>query len=269
MAECETGLAGGEPVQPHSSRVYDYLLGGKNNYAVDRAIGDRIIASVPTVRTGVRAQRGLLGRVVRYLVGDAGIRQLIDIGSGLPTAENVHQIAQRIDPLVRVVYVDNDQVVLTHARALLADEVTTIAVAGDLRDPRALLGDSAIREHLDFGQPIGLLLCGILHYIPDSDKPRDIIRALREELPAGSYIFIHHMLESDDPAARQLKASIQAGAERMRFRSRDEIEVLFEGLELVEPGLVFVPDWRPDPNTLTIKEAQVLSLAVAGVGRKP
>ena len=141
--------------------MYDYLLGGKDNFAADRAVADQISAQPPAVQVGVRAQRHLLGRVVRYLVGEAGLRQLLDIGSGLPTAENVHEIAHRIDPATRVVYLDNDPVVLAHARALLADDTVTFAVAGDLRDPAGLLADPDVREHLDWDQPIGLLLCGI------------------------------------------------------------------------------------------------------------
>jgi S-adenosyl methyltransferase len=149
--------------RPHVARVYDYLLGGKDNFAADRALGDKIIASVPAVQLGVRAQRDLLGRVVRYLVGEAGRRQLLDIGSGLPTADNVHEIAQRIDPATRVVYLDNDPIVLSHAEALLADEKATFAVDGDLRDPVGILAHPDVREHLDWEQPIGLPMCGILH----------------------------------------------------------------------------------------------------------
>ncbi len=157
--------------RPHVSRVYDYLLGGKDNYAADRAVGDQMIASLPALQAGVRAQRDVLGRVVRYLVGEAGIRQLLDIGSGLPTADNVHEIAQRIEPATRVVYVDNDPVVLSHARALLADDEATFVAQGDLRDPAGFLGNPDVRDHLDWNQPVGLLMCGILHYILDDEDP--------------------------------------------------------------------------------------------------
>ncbi len=146
--------------RPHVARVYDYLLGGKDNFAADRAVGDRMLASIPEVQLGVRAQRDVLGRVVRYLVGEVGLRQLLDIGSGLPTADNVHEIAQRIDPATRVVYLDNDPIVLSHAEALLADDKSTFVVEGDLRDPAGILGHPDVRKHLDWEQPIGLLMCG-------------------------------------------------------------------------------------------------------------
>lgn len=174
------------PAQPHIARVYDYLLGGKDNFAADRAMADRIIESLPTVQVGVRAQRSVLGRVVRYLVEEAGVRQLIDIGSGLPTADNVHEIAQRINPATRVIYVDNDPVVLSHAKALLADDVTTIAVNGDLRFPQSILGHPDVLQHLEWDRPIGLLLCGILHHILDEEKPAEAMDALTHALPSGS-----------------------------------------------------------------------------------
>ena len=182
--------------RPHVARVYDYLLGGKDNFAADRAVGDQMIASLPAVQVGVRAQRDVLGRVVRYLVGEAGVRQLLDIGSGLPTAENVHEIAQRVDPATRVVYLDNDPVVLSHARALLADDKATFAVEGDLRDPAGILAHPEVRKHLDWEQPIGLLLCGILHYILDEENPAELVATLYDALPSGSYVFIHHLLDA-------------------------------------------------------------------------
>ena len=236
---------------------------------MDRALGDQIIASAPTVQVGVQAQREVLGRVVRFLVAEAGVRQLIDIGSGLPTADNVHQIARRIDPGCRVVYVDNDPVVLAHARALLADENATIVVGGDLRDPDGIVGDPAIRAHLDWDQPIGLLLCGILHHILDSEHPGELTRTLGDALPPGSYVFIHHLLDSDDPAARKVQSVLRAGMARGQFRTLPEVRGFFEGLELVEPGLVLVPEWRPDANTLSVRDDPVLSMACAGVARKP
>jgi hypothetical protein len=258
-----------DPAQPHISRVYDYLLGGKDNYAADRAVGDKIIASLPTVQIGVKAQRAVLGRVVRFLVEEAGIRQLIDVGSGLPTAENVHQIAQRVLPASRVVYIDNDPVVLAYARALLADNDATIAVEGDLREPLGILGNPEVRGHLDWDQPIGLLLCGILHHILDSEHPRELTETLVAALPPGSYVFIHHLVDSGDPAIADVQAVMQASMDRGQFRSWEQIRGLFDGLELVEPGLVLVPDWRPDERTQRAAEHPVLRLACAGVARKP
>jgi len=254
--------------KPHIARVYDYLLGGKDNFAADRAVADQIIAQLPAVQVGVRAQRDLLGRVVRYLVGEAGLRQLLDIGSGLPTAENVHEIAHAIDPSTRVVYLDNDPVVLTHARALLADDEVTFAVGGDLRDPAGLLADPDVRKHLDWDQPVGLLLCGILHYILDEESPAGVVETLYRALPAGSYVFIHHMLDSEDPAAATLQAAMQSGLGRTQFRTLAQIRELFGGLELVEPGLVLIPDWRPAFSTRSVARHPVLALAAAGVARK-
>jgi S-adenosyl methyltransferase len=253
--------------KPHVARVYDYLLGGKDNFAADRAVGDRIIASLPAAQIGVRAQRDVLARVVRYLAGDAGLTQFLDIGSGLPTADNVHQIAQRVNPDARVVYVDNDPVVLTHADALLADRKQTFAVGGDLRDPGGVI--AAAGRHLDWDRPVGLLLCGILHYILDEEHPADITAELIGGLPAGSYVFIHHLLHTGDPASAGLEAAMRQGLGRAQFRTHDQILDLFAGLGLIEPGLVLVPDWRPDPQTLTTEYHPVLSLASAGVGYKP
>jgi hypothetical protein len=258
-----------DPSRPSVARVYDYLLGGKDNFAADRSLGDRIIATLPTVQVGVRAQRELLGRVVRYLVAEAGIRQLIDIGSGLPTAENVHEIAQRLDPSTRVVYVDNDPVVLAHARALLADTAATIVVDGDLRRPEGILGHPDVRRHIDWDQPVGLLLCGVLHHILDDEKPADVTHTLCAALPAGSYVFIHHLLDSGDPAVAGVQAEFKQGMGRGQFRTLPEIRSLFHGLELIDPGLVPVSEWRPDAGTPSADDQPVLRLACAGVGRKP
>jgi S-adenosyl methyltransferase len=255
--------------EPHIARVYDYLLGGKDNFAADRAVGDRFIASMPAIQIGVRAQRDVLGRVVRYLVGEAGIRQLLDIGSGLPTAENVHEIAQAIYPQTKVVYLDNDPVVLSHAQAILADNKVTFAAEGDLRDPARLLAESDVRHQLDWDEPIGLLLCGILHYILDDENPAGIVDTLYRALPPGSYVFIHHMLDSDDPDSALLQAEMQRGLGRTKFRTFAEINELFAGLELIEPGVVLVPDWRAGPGTPGVAHHPVLKLAAAGVARKP
>ncbi|MHB1595894.1 MAG: SAM-dependent methyltransferase [Streptosporangiaceae bacterium] len=258
-----------DPSRPHIARVYDYLLGGKDNFAADREIGERIIAAVPGVQLGVRAQREVLGRAVQYLVADAGVRQLIDIGSGLPTAENVHEIAQRHDPATRVVYVDNDPLVLAHARTLLAWNDATIAVSGDLREPAGIMSDARLRAHLDWERPVGMLLCGILHYIMDSENPRELTAVLYDALPVGSYVFIHHLLGSADAAAAEAQAVMQAGLERGQFRTWEQIRSFFHGLEFVDPGLVLVPDWRPNPSTLRAGDHPVLRLACAGLARKP
>jgi hypothetical protein len=254
--------------RPHVSRVYDYLLGGKDNYAADRAVADQMIAALPALQVGVRAQRDVLGRVVRYLVGEAGVRQLLDIGSGLPTADNVHEIAQRIDPATRVVYVDNDPVVLSHARALLADDEATFVADGDLRDPAAILAAPAVRDHLDWDQPVGLLMCGILHYILDEEDPATLTGTLYRALPPGSYVFIHHLLDTEDPATATLQEQMRAGLGRAQFRTMAQIRKLFDGLELVDPGVVPVPDWRPGADASGMSDHPVLQMAAAGVARK-
>ena len=258
-----------DPSRPNVARVYDYLLGGKDNFAADRAVSDQIIATLPQVVLGVRAQRAVLGRVIRYLVGEAGIRQLLDVGSGLPTADNVHEIAHRVAPATRVVYLDNDQVVLNHATALLTDDSSTFAVRGDLLDPPSIIASPAVRAHLNWDKPIGLLLCGIVHYVLDSDHPAELVGALIDALPSGSYVFIHHLLDTGDPDAAELQAQMAKGLGRVQFRTMAQVRELFGGLDLVPPGLVPVPQWRPDPGTASRADHGVLRLACAGVARKP
>jgi hypothetical protein len=255
--------------RPHASRVYDYLLGGKNNFSADREVGDRIIASLLEVQVGVQAQRAVLGRVVRYLVGEAGVRQLLDVGSGLPTSDNVHEIAQRTAPGARVVYVDNDPVVLAHARAILSDQASTFAERGDLLDTASIVSSPAIRGHLDWDQPVGLLLCGILHYLLDEEDPGRLVAELVDALPPGSYVFIHHLLDTGDPEAAALQEQMLKGLGRVKFRTVAEVRALFGDLPLVEPGLVPVPEWRPDPGTpIRADYGVILSMACAGVARK-
>jgi hypothetical protein len=260
-----------DPSRPNIARVYDYLLDGKDNFAADRAVADQIIAALPEVQVGVQAQRALLRRVVRYLVGEAGIDQLLDIGSGLPTADNVHQIARRAAPdtPTRVVYVDNDPVVLSHARALLADSASTFAVDGDLLRPPTITESPAVRSHLDWNRPIGLLLCGIVHYMIDEDRPGAAIAELAAALPPGSYVFIHHLLDNGDPAMRELQEHMRKGLGRVRFRTMAEVRALFGDLTLVPPGLVEISAWRPDPGTvIPAGHKAVLSMACAGLARK-
>jgi S-adenosyl methyltransferase len=256
------------PVQPNPARVYDYFLGGKDNYRVDRVVAELVIAEMPEVREGARATRAVLGRVVRYLVQDAGIRQFLDIGAGLPTRENVHQIVQRTDPAVRVVYVDNDPVVLAHARALLADNPATVVADGDLRDPAGIIAHPLVRRHLDWTRPIGLLLGGVLPEILDYERPEEITATLIDALPAGSYVFIQHLLIMDDPKAARLQEYMARSFGRFQFRTLDQVRGFFHGLEFVDPGLVPVPDWRPD-SPAGDDQGEIARMACAGVARKP
>jgi S-adenosyl methyltransferase len=247
--------------RPNGARVYDYLLGGRDNFAVDRALADRMIGVVPTARIGAQLQREVLARVIRYLVRDQGVTQLLDIGSGLPTVQNVHQIARRVNLNVRVVYLDNDPVVISHATALLADDRQTFAVNGDLRDPEGIL--STTRELLDWNRPVGLVLCGILHQILDEEKPAELVATLVDALAPGSCVFINHLVQTDNSA--RLEAAMRQGLGSIRFRTREQILDLFGSLELVEPGLVLSPEWHPDRSAAEpLREA----LACAGVARK-
>jgi hypothetical protein len=254
---------------PNVARVYGYLLGSKDNFAIDRTYGQRIAATLPGIEFAVRAQRALLARVVRYLVADAGIRQLLDIGAGLPTEENVHQTAQRVDPATRVVYVDNDPVVLSHARALLAENPGVAVAEGDLRDPAGIIGHPVVRVHLDWTRPIGLLLSGILHQITDDERPAQLTAELIGAIPSGSYVFIHHILNLDSPASVQLRQFMERAFGRAQFRTAEQVLELFCGLELVEPGLVRVAEWRPDEDAVVHNGPAPLGLACVGVARKP
>jgi len=262
----------GSPIdasRPNIARVYDYLLGGKDNFEADRLLGEKIKHAMPSVRLGVEQQRAVLRRVVRHLVREAGIRQIIDIGSGLPTAGNVHEVAQEVAADTRVVYVDNDPVVLAHARALMAGSRQTIAIGGDFRRPDEILSDPELTGLIDLGRPVGLLLCGIVHHILDEEEPAAILAAYRAALPAGSYVFIHHLVATDDPSAAAAQAELQQGTGRGQFRPIAQIETFFEGFDLEEPGVVLAVDWRPDPETPRAVDNPVLRLAVVGVGRKP
>lgn len=269
----ERAPAGVDVTVPSVARVYDYLLGGKDNFAADRAIGEKITTALPEIRLGVEAQRAVLQRAIRYLVGEAGIRQLIDLGSGLPTAGNVHEVAQAMAPETRVVYVDNDPIVLAHARALLADDTRTAVYDRDIRHPEELLADVALHSFIDFEQPIGLLMCGIVHYLSDEEDPAGIIARLMALLPSGSHLFLHHLVRAGTPGEEAAEAALREGLGRGHFRTPEQVNGFLAGLEPVEPGLVRVPDWRPDrgahENTPSADEHPVLRLAVAAIARKP
>lgn len=232
----------------HSARIWNYWLGGKDNYPVDQEMGDRITAYVPELVRSARADRYFLARAVRYLAGEQGIRQFLDIGTGLPTVDNTHEVAQRIAAESRIVYVDNDPLVLVHARALLTStaEGACNYIAADLREPETILGKAA--ETLDFSKPIAIMMLGILNFIVDTDQARTILRHLLGAIPAGSYLSISHPTTEFDaePAAVALEFWNSSGATPMCLRSREQLLLFFEGTELVEPGVVSCPRWRPD-----------------------
>ncbi len=236
---------------PHIARVYDYLLGGKDNYAADREAGDEFAKMMPSILVGVRECRAFLARTVRFLVAECGISQFLDIGTGLPTADNIHEIAQRAIPECRIVYVDNDPMVLTHARALLtsSDEGRTAYIHADLRNTEKIL--DAARGTLDFADPVAVMLVGILHCIPDKDDPLGIVRRLMAAVPPGSYLVLGHPasdIEADATASATSGLNNKL-SEPVTFRSHDEVTRLLDGIEVLEPGLVQYPQWRPGLDT--------------------
>jgi S-adenosyl methyltransferase len=261
----------GEPVSfdnsvAHVARVYDYWLGGKDNYPADRAAGDQAIAAFPAIPLSARANRAYLARVVRFLAGEVGIRQFLDIGTGIPTANHTHEVAQSVAPECRVVYVDNDPVVLSHARVLLASHPAgaTEYVDASLRDPQRIL-DSAVRS-LDFSRPVAVMLMAILQHIDDEHDPYAIVAGLMSAMPAGSYLAISHPASDIDAEAMAKMAGVlnKMMAEKVTFRDRTAVSGFFAGLELVEPGLVQASKWRPASEV----EASSPAALWAGVARK-
>jgi hypothetical protein len=259
--------------KPNIARVYDAFLGGKDNFAADRAIVDFALKVTPDAPVGARANRAFLRRVVRYLVADAGLRQLVDIGSGLPTQGNVHEVAEAVGPEVRVVYVDNDPVVRAHAQALMASSPKTVFVTADIRDPDKILDDPTVQEFTDSGQPVGLLLLAILHHVNDDEDPGGIMARLRDALPSGSHLAIssfrmpgpEHPEDAAKTAAMEKMFNERLGTGR--WRSHQEILAWFGDWELLEPGLVPLPQWRPDEPVRAERDATYYGF-VGGVARK-
>jgi hypothetical protein len=235
---------------PQSARVYDYLLGGKDNFPADRALGDQIIGRLPTIRPQVREQRAFLARTVRYLTAEAGIRQFLDIGTGIPTSPNVHEVVQAVDPASRVVYVDNDPIVLVHARALLTSspEGATAYIDADLREPEKILNHPDLLRTLDLSQPAGLLLVAILHFIMDADDPYGVVGRLVGAMPSGSHLVVSHV--TADPMPPEVFARIDAANAAagipFRFRTREEFARFLDGLEPVPPGIQSIAKWRAE-----------------------
>jgi hypothetical protein len=231
------------------ARVYDYMLGGTHNFPADQAVGRMITAVEPNARAIARANRAFLGRAVRFLAG-AGIRQFLDIGSGIPTEGNVHEVAERAAPGSRVVYADVDPVAIAHSTALLAGKGNAVIVEGDVREPEKILADDRVSGLIDFSQPAGLLLVAVLHFITDAENPARIVATLRDALAPGSYLVLCHGTTEDRPTVARAAEKVydQAVAAPLRMRSRAELLPLFEGFELIEPGLVPIPHWRPEPG---------------------
>ena len=235
---------------PHSARLWNYWLGGKDNFAVDRAVADQILAMVPEMVASARADRAYLGRVVRHLAGDAGIRQFLDVGTGIPTADNTHEVAQRIAPDSRIVYVDNDPLVLVHARALLTShpDGSTDYLDADLREPEKIIAGA--RRTLDFGRPIALTMLGVLNFVPDDDEAAGLVARLVDALPPGSYLAISHPTTeiNGETMEAALRLWNEGPAATMVLRSAEQVRRLFGDLEMVAPGVVSCSRWRPDPG---------------------
>jgi hypothetical protein len=260
MPEIDTSVA-------HIARIQDYWLGGKDHFAADRLAGDEAIEALPDMVSSVRNTRAFLGRAVRYLGAGAGISQFLDIGTGIPTAANTHEVAQEITPSARIVYVDNDPMVLNHARALLTSHPAGVTsyVDADARDPELILDEAA--GLLDFAKPVGVIFMAVLQFIPDEADPWSIVKTIMDAVPSGSYLVISH-------PASDIQATAMAGmatrlnkvmAQQVRPRSRDEVARFFDGLELVEPGIIRCPEWRPDDPA----DASGKSTMWGGVARKP
>ncbi|MFC3890067.1 SAM-dependent methyltransferase [Lentzea rhizosphaerae] len=254
---------------PSAARLYDYMLGGAHNFAVDRLAGDQMEAVMPHARSAARVNRAFLGRAVRFMV-DQGIRQFLDIGSGIPTVANVHEVAQEEAPECRVVYVDRDPVAVAHSELILAGNDRVRVLQADLRDPDSILNSPEARL-LDFDQPIGVLMLLMLHWVPTEFDPWGLLKHYREALPSGSYLAITHFADDHDYEPVKIAAANinKAGGDQAVERSRDEIAAFFGDFELVEPGLVKFAEWRPSgPGDMSTDPA-INRLAYAGVARKP
>ena len=251
---------------PQTARIWNYWLGGKDNFPADRQVGDQVLEAFPAIVENARASRAFLARAVRYLAGEAGARQFLDVGTGLPTADNTHQVAQAVAPESRVVYVDNDPIVLAHARALLTStpEGRTAYVDADLRDPDHVLQEAA--GTLDFTQPVAIMLMGILGHIADDGQAQTIVERLVAAVPSGSYLAMNDGTDTSEEVVEAARIWNQSANPTYHLRSPDRIARFFDGLELVEPGVVSPPRWRPDPSPAGLP-AEIDS--ACGVARKP
>ena len=238
--------AGADAKVPSPARVYDYLLGGKDNYEIDRVVGDRLLSVAPDTRLVARANRAFLRRVVEYVSGQ-GVRQFIDLGTGIPTSPNVHEIARKTNPDAKVVYVDNDPLVKVHNDALLATDPGVITLEADIRDPGNVLGSPEVQELIDFTQPVAVLMITVLHFVGDEHDPKGLIRTYHDRMAPGSFLAISHTSSLSDPEAIKQLAMATAGTPaQSTFRSPEEIAEMFAGFEILEPGVTRIQEWRPD-----------------------
>jgi hypothetical protein len=267
-------LADIDITKPNVARVYDYFVGGKDNFSADREFARRAMDLAPKAPLSAQNNRAFLRRVVRFLVGQAGITQVIDIGSGLPTAGNVSEVAHQLNPDVHVVYVDNDPVVYTHSKALLSDPGKADVISADLRDPAGILADPTVARLIDFGRPVGLLLLAVLHHVQDHDRPAAIAARLRDAMPPGSYLAISsfrlpgHDLPGLRAATLEGEKLLADGLGSGRWRDDREIRTWFGDWDLLPPGLVSLAEWRPDTQAV-IKRDETYHSFFGGLARKP
>ncbi len=236
------------PDIPSPARIYDYLLGGKDNYPADRQAGDEIATHLPNIREAFAWNRTFLRRAVRFLVSEAGIGQLIDIGTGLPAGGSVHEVAMHANPATRIVYVDNDPVVLAHGRALLHGVPNTAILEHDLRAPAEILADPELRRLIDFREPVAILLVAVLHFISDADDPAGVVSELLAPFPSGSYVALSHATADGTPAINDAAKVYDEATAQAHVRRHDDVLALVRGLDLVEPGMVWTPQWHPEPG---------------------
>jgi hypothetical protein len=244
----------------HSARMYDYFLGGKDNFAADRETAGKALEAWPAMRTAARENRAFLGRAVRYLAAEAGITQFLDIGSGLPGVGNVHEVAQEVNPAARVVYVDNDPIVLAHGRALLVSspEGRSVYIDADMREPEKILSHPLTQDTLDFTRPVALMLVSVLHFFTGDDQVRRIVGPLVDALPPGSYVTASHATSEFAPETREAGQAYTRGGVDVTGRDADLFaDLVFSGLTLVPPGVVVVSEWRPEPGALLPHRADV------------
>ncbi|MBN1172699.1 MAG: SAM-dependent methyltransferase [Micromonosporaceae bacterium] len=266
---------GVDPNTPSIARVYSYLLGGKDHFAVDRAMGDMSLKAVPDGRRSAQANRAFLHRVVTHMMIEAGIRQFLDLGSGLPSDGNVHEVAHAHDPTAQVIYVDNDPMALAHGRALLEDSKASTVIQADVRQPDSVLGNPTVQRLLDFEEPIGLLCLGIFHHLSDEDGPEEVAARFRQAIPSGSVMAISHFFDpgEDDPdISAQVKRNeivFRLGGGAARWRTRAEILRLLGDFRLLDPGIVPVPEWRPEPGYTVDLQPYTYHTFIACVGVKP
>jgi hypothetical protein len=258
-----------DTTRPSAARMYDYYLGGAHNFGVDRELAAKVLALFPDGPMMAQANRAFLHRAVRFML-DAGVRQFLDIGSGIPTSGNVHEIARQAVPDARVLYVDHDAVAVAHSELLLRDDPDADVLQGDLRHPAAILESPQLGELLDLSRPVGILLVAVLHFVSAADRPAEVIATLRDAVPSGSHLAISHGTGVGRTAAtmEELAEIYRATATPLTYRTHDEVRELFAGWELVEPGVVWVPEWRPSwPDE--VGDDPAFSGSVAAVGRKP